>query len=338
MDWALLLARQQLVDSKCNTSRVDQAPDGERVASAGVTGLVLASEIAPVLEAGPSAHMVSGPATVRATAVTATRMVRTRSLVLAMAHLPVGIASGLDAVKMRWKFATAGQLATSAAVRATSGGRLSPRAPPMLLPPSPPNPSRSAMKSTILQNHEHADVDHQRSSDRFVAAHPRDHADDHAAPGETGCRSRHRKPTPALLGHKEGRRLLHARWDARSDRLPDKDDDVDRRGQQGESTRRLSRDRLRAGSLEAGKGDIVASQDLLNLLRDLLDRTAVRHSSVKVGEESAHGSGQAYCQVLHRRAEHRFGVQAPGGMVITEPGPRSKASSSTRTIIRPLRT
>jgi hypothetical protein len=37
----------------------------------------------------------------------------------------------------------------SAATRATSGGRLSPSAPPMLLPRSPPNPSRSALKSTI---------------------------------------------------------------------------------------------------------------------------------------------------------------------------------------------
>ena len=52
----------------------------------------------------------------------------------------------------------------------------------------------------------------------------------------------------------------------------------------------------------------MASQDLLDLLRDLLDRTAVRHSSVEVGEEYAHGSGQAYRQELHRRAEHRLGV------------------------------
>jgi len=32
------------------------------------------------------------------------------------------------------------------------------------------------------QNHDQAYIDHERSADRFVAAHPRDHADDHAAP------------------------------------------------------------------------------------------------------------------------------------------------------------
>jgi hypothetical protein len=68
------------------------------------------------------------------------------------------------------------------------------------------------------------------------------------------------------------------------------------------STRRLSRDRLHVGSLEAGRGYIMASQDLLDLLRNLLDRTAVRHGSIEVGKKSAPGPRQAYRQVLHRRA------------------------------------
>jgi hypothetical protein len=55
----------------------------------------------------------------------------------------------------------------------------------------------------------------------------------------------------------------------------------------------------------------MASQDLLDLLRNLLDRTAVRHGSIEVGKKSAPGPGQTYRQVLHRRAEHRFGVQRP---------------------------
>src|SRR6478672_11412860 len=45
------------------------------------------------------------------------------------------------------------------------------------------------------------------------------------------------------------------------------------------------------------------------LRRSLLDRTAVRHSSVEIGVEPAHGAGQAHHQKLRRRAEHREGMQ-----------------------------
>src|SRR5829696_9531915 len=61
--------------------------------------------------------------------------------------------------------------------------------------------------------------------------------------------------------------------------------------------------------VEAGKGYIMASQDLLDLLRDLLDRTAAGYRGVEVGEESAHRPAQAYCQELRCGAEHCEGVQ-----------------------------
>ncbi len=65
------------------------------------------------------------------------------------------------------------------------------------------------------------------------------------------------------------------------------------------------------GRLETGKGYIMASQDLLDMLCGLLDRTAVRHSSVEVGEKSFPDPGQAYRQVLHRRAERPFRCAEP---------------------------
>jgi hypothetical protein len=42
------------------------------------------------LDLGPSAHLVNGAASTCATAVTATQMARTRSLVVAMAHIVPG--------------------------------------------------------------------------------------------------------------------------------------------------------------------------------------------------------------------------------------------------------
>jgi len=82
----------------------------------------------------------------------------------------------------------------------------------------------------------------------------------------------------------------------------------------------------------------VATQDLLDLRRSLLDRTAVRHSSVEIGVDLP------MAQVRLTTRNFVVGLStvkvcnAAGGMVIDEPGPRSKASSSTWTIMRPVST
>lgn len=54
----------------------------------------------------------------------------------------------------------------------------------------------------------------------------------------------------------------------------------------------------------------MATQDLLDLLRSVLDRAVVRHRRVEVGVEGAHRIGQAHHQELHRWAEHRESVQS----------------------------
>jgi DNA-binding CsgD family transcriptional regulator len=70
-----------------------------------------------------------------------------------MAHIvPVDGASHPECSEEAVSVAAADQIGfhSSAATSATSGGKLSPRAPPMLLPRSPPNPSRPASGDQLL--------------------------------------------------------------------------------------------------------------------------------------------------------------------------------------------
>ena len=97
-------------------------------------------------------------------------------------------------------------------------------------------------------------------------------------------------------------------------------------------------DILKVGRLKASKGDAVASQDFLQQWRDFLDWAAVRHRGVEVGENRPMAPVRPNARYFVDGLSTVSVCKAPGGMVIDEPGPRSKASSSTCTIMRPLRT
>ncbi|HMI34418.1 MAG TPA: hypothetical protein VK499_09905 [Propionibacteriaceae bacterium] len=82
----------------------------------------------------------------------------------------------------------------------------------------------------------------------------------------------------------------------------------------------------------------MASQDLLDLLRNLLDRTAVRHGSIEVAKNLPQAPVRPTAKYFTIGLSTVSVCNAPGGMVIDEPGPRSKPSSSTWTIMRPFKT
>jgi hypothetical protein len=80
----------------------------------------------------------------------------------------------------------------------------------------------------------------------------------------------------------------------------------------------------------------MASQDLLDLLPNLVQRTVVRHRGIEVGWK------RPMAPVMHTARNFVVGLSTEGAQrcrrMIDEPGPRSKASSSTWTIMWPFST
>jgi len=113
---------------------------------------------------------------------------------------------------------------------------------PLNNPKAPPGPifmpqyRNAQAELAAAKDHEDADIGDQGPANRFVAAHPGDHADDHPASEKQVVEADAERPQPHGWDISRGNTedsLMHT-WARDQEGLPDEDDDMDRRRKQRE--------------------------------------------------------------------------------------------------------